>query len=105
MNVFHVLQQGKHRVVLCGRCDDARHCQHLALLDSGAEIHLPHEVLDAEPVQNAIRIDEEDEHVVIVFQVPFIDPVDELERHLLAVAFASMWKTRNRNARMAVSDV
>jgi len=39
--------------------------RYFAPLDSWAEIRLLHEVLDANPVQNAIRTDEEDEHVVI----------------------------------------
>lgn len=48
-------------------------------MDVPCTYHFVHKVLDAVLVQNTIRVDEEDEEIVVALQVLGINLVDQLE--------------------------
>ena len=57
------------------------------------KFHFVHEILDTDLVQNAVRVDEQDEEVVIAFEIFRVDFVNELEGGLLAFPLSSMSKS------------
>jgi hypothetical protein len=104
VNVFHVLKESDERVLLGCRRDNTSHCQHV-LLASGLELHLIHEILDADLVENTIGIDEQNEQVVVALQVLAVYLVDELEGPLLTVSLATVGETRDGNTAASVGYV
>ena len=91
MNILHVLQQSDETVLLRTRSDDAGHGEHV-VLTLWLQLHIPHEILDADSIQDAIRIDEEDEKIITLLDMGLVEFVDEPVRRLLAVALASVRK-------------
>ena len=75
------------------------------MLTARLEFHLVHEVLDTHSIQYAIRVYEQDEEVVVAFEVLGVHAVDELERAFLAGSLAAVWEAGYRDARAAVDDI
>lgn len=55
-----------------------------------ATYHFVHEVLDADLVQDTIRINEQDEEVVVPLEILGVDFVDQFECRLLTMALATV---------------
>ena len=69
------------------RGDYAGHGQHVSRV-SRAQLHIVDKVLEACGIKNAVRVDKEDEKIVILAEIILVHLVDELEGVLLAIAFA-----------------
>ncbi len=95
VDVLHVLEERDYPVLLRRRRDDARHGQHVPPV-AGAELHVVDEILQTHPVEDAVRVDEENEEVVVPLQVLLVHLVDELEGRLLAAALPAVGKAGKR---------
>lgn len=80
------------------------HCQHV-LLVLRTELHVVHEVLNADFVEDAIGVDEEYKHVVSEYDVLRVHLIDEGESHLLAVSFTPMRESTDGNLGSSVGHV
>ena len=72
---------------------------------SRLQLHFVHEVLNAMAIKNAIAVYEEHEQVVVPAEIVFVNSIDEAERLFLAVAFAAIRKTRDRDSTAEIGDV
>jgi len=71
----------------------------------GMTYHFVHEVLNTIFVQNTVRVDEENEKIVVAFQVLGVDLIDQLECRFLAVSLPTVGEPRDRNSGLSISDI
>lgn len=104
MNVLHILEKGDERVLLGSRSDHTSHGQHI-LLASRLQFHLVHEILDADFVENAVRVNEQHEQVIVALEIFRVDLVDEFECPLLAVSFSTVGEPRNGDTAATIGHI
>lgn len=80
------------------------HCQHV-LLVLRTELHVVHEVLNTDIVEDAIGVDEEYKHIVSEYDVLRVHLIDQGECHLLAVSFSPMREATDGDLGSSIDDV